>query len=230
LSLVEDFLLLRRCAEAARAVTGNWEFGMSSLLGSVTFWIRKLKGGESEAMQKLWEGYFARLVSLARTKLRGAPRHVADEEDVALSVFDSFFRAVEKRRFPRLDDRGDLWQILVLLAERKAVNLAKHQLAAKRGHGRVRSLSPGPADDDSSAVFAEMISHEPDPRLAVEVAEHCERLLGLLDDDQHRQIALWKLENYTNEEIATKINRTVPTVERKLKRIRSRWEKELPTE
>jgi hypothetical protein len=91
--------------------------------GSVSLWIDRLKGGAGEAAQPLWERYFAHLVALARAKLRGAPRQAADEEDVALSAFDSFCRGVEQGRFPRLDDRDDLWQLLMLLTARKAINL-----------------------------------------------------------------------------------------------------------
>jgi hypothetical protein len=53
---------------------------------------------------------------LARARLRNTPRRIADEEDVAPSAFDSFCRAARAGRFPRLDDRHDLWQILVLIA------------------------------------------------------------------------------------------------------------------
>ena len=60
---------------------------------SVTQWIGRLKAGDPDAAQKLWERYFRRLVGLARKKLRAAPRRAADEEDVALSAFDSFCRA-----------------------------------------------------------------------------------------------------------------------------------------
>ena len=38
--------------------------------GSVTGWIVGLKAGEREAVQKLWERYFARLVRLARAVAR----------------------------------------------------------------------------------------------------------------------------------------------------------------
>ena len=44
---------------------------------------------------------------------------------------------------------------------------------------------------------------------------------------------MWKLEGYTNEEIAAKMNggegRSLPTVERKLARIRKIWAKEIPS-
>ena len=53
------------------------------------------------------------------------------------------------------------------------------------------------------------------------------RLLGMLDD-KHRPIAQWKLEGYTNAEIAERIGRSVPTVELRLRMIRAIWKKELP--
>src|SRR5205085_443432 len=73
--------------------------------GSVSHWIRQLQAGDHAAAQKLWEGYFHRLVGLARAKMRGVSRRAADEEDVALSAFDSFCRGAEQGRFPKLQDR-----------------------------------------------------------------------------------------------------------------------------
>ena len=59
--------------------------------GSVTRWIADLKDGQSAAVQPLWERYFSRMVELARLRLRSS-RHKdagSDEEDAALSAFDS---------------------------------------------------------------------------------------------------------------------------------------------
>ena len=39
--------------------------------GSVTRWIADLKAGDAEAARPLWDRYFADLVRVARTKLRG---------------------------------------------------------------------------------------------------------------------------------------------------------------
>ena len=41
---------------------------------SVTHWIGQLRAGDPVAAQHLWEGYFRRLVGLARGKLQGLPR------------------------------------------------------------------------------------------------------------------------------------------------------------
>ena len=53
------------------------------------------------------------------------------------------------------------------------------------------------------------------------------RLLELLDEPELRQIALWKVEGYTNEEIAARLDCVPRTVERKVRRIRLLWNHEL---
>ncbi len=74
---------------------------------SLTRWLESLKAGDADATQKHWERYFQALVRLARDRLRAAPRAVADEEDAALSAFDSFVRGAAHGRYPRLEDRDD---------------------------------------------------------------------------------------------------------------------------
>ncbi len=199
-----------------------------SATGSVTYWLQQLQTGEQEAFQRLWQGYFQRLVGLVRQKLSSTPGRAADEEDVALSAFDSFFRGARAGRFPQLLDRDDLWQLLVVIAGRKAANLRKHECRRKRGGGKVRVASELPAGDASTEgpAFAALIGREPNPAFATEVAEECRRLLASLADDELRSVALWKMEGYTNEEIAGKLGRSALAVTRKLRLIRSTWEKE----
>src|SRR5438132_7343606 len=96
-----------------------------SSAGSTTQWIKQLKGGDAAAIQKLWESYFPRLVGLARKKLRNMPRHAADEEDVALSAIDSFVRNATQGRFPQLNDRDNLWLLLVTVTVRRALQLVR---------------------------------------------------------------------------------------------------------
>src|SRR4051794_35421101 len=101
--------------------------------GSVTRWVGPLAQGDEQAAQRLWDEYFARLVALARSRLRGAARRVADEEDIALSAFNSFCRGAERGRFPRLNDRDDLWQMLVVITVRKAIDLTRRENRQSRG-------------------------------------------------------------------------------------------------
>ena len=97
---------------------------------SVTAWIDQLKLGDQEAATQIWERYFEQLVTVARSKLEGAPTRAVDEEDVALLAFDSLFRGVKEKRFPNLDDRDDLWQLLLMLTERKAIDQKRRESSA----------------------------------------------------------------------------------------------------
>ena len=184
---------------------------------SVTVWLQRLHAGNSQAAQKLWEGYFHRVVGLARTKLRTMPRRSADEEDVALSAFDSFFRGVERGRFPQLDDRDDLWQVLLMITERKAIDLLQHEGREKRDWRRNQS-------PDAPSGNLDLAGKEPDPALAAQVAEECERLLTRLADANLRQIAVRKMEGFTNQEIANELGCSLVTVERRLRLIRLEWQ------
>jgi DNA-directed RNA polymerase specialized sigma24 family protein len=194
--------------------------------GSVTHWIHQLKTGDPAAAQKLWESYFQRLVNLARGKLRHAPRRAADEEDAALSAFDSFCRGAEQGRFPQLADRDDLWQLLVLITARKATRQALRERRRKRGGGQVHNASALADGDAEGPAFADLIGREPDPGFAAQVSEECQRLLGLLETDELRAVALWKMEGHTTEEIAAKLGCAWVTVHRRLRLIRKRWGQE----
>jgi DNA-directed RNA polymerase specialized sigma24 family protein len=185
--------------------------------GSVSDWLGRLKAGDRAVTRPLWERYFQRLVSLARAKLQGTPRRAADEEDVALSAFHSFCRAAEQGRFPRLEDRDNLWRLLVVLTSRKASHLARHERRQKRR---------APGDDHSDPDRAELealLGSEPTPEFAAQLAEECRRLLDSLESAELAQVALWKMEGFGNEEIAVKLDCVPRTVERKLRLIRGLW-------
>ena len=185
---------------------------------SVTTWIGYLQAGNTAAAQRLWERYFRRLVGLARHKLHDTPRQAADEEDVALSAFDSFCRGAARGLFPQLTDRDDLWRLLVTLTARKALQLTRRERRQKR-RGAVLG-------DSGPSAVEQFLSREPTPAFAAEMAEECERLLGRLGSAELRSIALWKMEGDTTLEIAAKLGRAPRTVERKLRAIRTLWEKE----
>ena len=103
---------------------------------SVSGWLNAAKAGSEPAAQKLWERYFEQLVRLARKKLGDLPRRSVDEEDVALSAFDSFYQGIRQGRFPRIDDRDNLWRLLVVITARKASDYRKSAGRQKRGGGR----------------------------------------------------------------------------------------------
>lgn len=198
--------------------------------GSVTRWVTALKDGDAAAAQPLWERYHRRLVGLAREKLRTARRRAADEEDVVQSAFHSFFQGVAKGRFPQLDDRDNLWRLLVVITARKALDQLAREHAMRRGGGTVQGesrMSPGESGWDAAAI-EQVVGDEPTPEFAAQVAEEYERLLDLLGDDSLRRVAVWKMEGLTTHEIAERLDCSRRTVARKLDTIRIIWSQEPP--
>jgi DNA-directed RNA polymerase specialized sigma24 family protein len=181
----------------------------------ISHWIAHLKAGDLEAARPLWECYFDRLIRLARARL--GPGGPIDGEDIALSAFRSFCMGAARGRFPRLADRHDLWKLLVFLTAQKVCDYAEHRDALKRGGGTVL---------EGGSSIEGVVGDEPTPEFAAMMAEQVRRLLALLDDQTLRTIAVWKMEGFTNEEIAARLGCALKTVSNKLRLIRLKWERE----
>ena len=193
--------------------------------GSISGWIDRLQAGEQAAVQPLWERYFPLLVKLARKKLQHSPRRAADEEDVALSAFESFCRHAEQGHYPDLSDRNSLWRLLTVITARKASHLLRDAGRKKRGGGKTPKFSTQ-ARDWNSLDLKHVFSQEPNPAFVVLMADEFGFLLRRLRDHKLENLALWRMEGYTIEEIAQKMNVVPRSVKRKLKIIRELWQRE----
>jgi DNA-directed RNA polymerase specialized sigma24 family protein len=185
--------------------------------------VDQLRQGEEAAAQKLWQIYFEKLVRLAGARMRAGDRRVRDEEDVALSAFHSFCRGIENGRFPQIASRDDLWRLLVSITLHKASHAVRDGQRLKRGGGWNQIDAVG----SDLSPLAQLVSHEPTPEFAAQVAEQVEHLLACLQDETLVRVAIWKMEGYSNEEIAGRLNVAERTVERKLKLIRAAWEEDV---
>jgi DNA-directed RNA polymerase specialized sigma24 family protein len=81
----------------------------------------------------------------------------------------------------------------------------------------------GIAVTDSGTSGVPVPSADPDPAEAAALAEGAEELLGALDSEELRQIALLALEGWTNAEIGTAIGKSVAAVEPNRRLIRDIW-------
>ena len=203
---------------------------MSDIQDSITTWIHQLKSGEADAAQHLWQHYFVRMVELARQKLAGAPRAVADEEDVALSAFRSFCLRAREGRFTQLTDRDNLWPLLMAITTNKSVDLIRHLNRQRRGGtGTPDSGDTGRTvskEADIASSLSDLLSREPDPEFTVQMADELQHQLLRLDqsgDADLRKIALLKLEGCSTTEIAATIGCVRRSVERKLQVIAAIW-------
>jgi len=192
---------------------------------TVSVWIEGLRQGDEHSAHQLWQRYFQQLVRLAGRKLPDNLKRQFDEEDVALSAFDSLCAGVIHGRFPKLNDRDDLWSLLVVITARKAQHRVRDQLALKRGGGQVRGESVLEGNETTAGHMGidQVIGTEPTPEFAMQVAEESERLLSFLEDESLRAICQLKLEGYTNREVADKLGCGLRTVGRGLGLIRRTW-------
>ena len=193
---------------------------------SVALLIDEIKRGNEDAARTLWDRYFPQLVRFARQKLAGQRRRMADEEDVVLSALDSFFRAARRDRFPNLRDRDDLWRLLSVMTFRKAVDLIRHNQRQKRTVQGESALA-GSSSEFGNQGFAQLKGDDLTPQIEIILTERCQRLLHQLDPDL-QDLALKKLDRYTNKEIAEQLDCSVATIERRLQLIRKKWEAERP--
>lgn len=190
--------------------------------GSVTVLLQQMT--DQLAAQTLYERYIQQLVTVANRKLGRVPRAFADGEDVAQSVFQQFFAGFQ--RFPKLNDRRDLWQILLMLTARRCRDQQRRYLSEIRGGGRVlgESALESPAADSSTAPGLHQVpGPEPTPEDADAAVHQLELLLGQLPNESLRRIAILKMQGYTTTEIAEKVQRCSRTIERAVDAIRQTW-------
>ena len=157
--------------------------------------------------------YFERMVQLARKRLRDLPGMAAYDEDLALRSFYSVYRRLRDPERPlQLTGRDDLWRLLAARTISRAIDLLRRHR---------------PGEVPGQCNLEQLLTREPTPEEAAATADECRRLLDLLEDQELRQIALWKVEGYTNEEIAARLDCVPRTIERKVRRIRLLWKHEL---
>ena len=189
----------------------------------VSHWIHLVKEGDETAAHAIWQRYFDRLVRAVRGRLYGQNRAVSDEEDIVLSVFNSFYDAAEQGRFPDLADRDDLWRLLLRMAGRKVVDKRRHDQRQRRGGQQiVRSLD---AADEESVV--EAIGQEPSAEMVLMMQETVDRFFSHLGVGPLRDLAGAKLEGYSNAELAVRFECSERTIERRLHLIREKCQQEL---
>ena len=196
---------------------------------SISRLFEELKAGNPQAAEGLWTVYFERLVTVARKQLGDAPKRVADEEDIALSVFQALCVGAARGKFAEHVRRDDLWHLLLHLTNHKLVNYVRRETRLKRGGGDVRgeSVFLNPATGSDARGLDQIVRNEPTPFMLAALNEQHQRLLEMLANDTLRRIAISRMQGETNEGIADQLKLSVRSVERKLNLIRECWQREL---
>jgi DNA-directed RNA polymerase specialized sigma24 family protein len=187
---------------------------------AVTDWIKDLHAGRPGAETKLYHHFYPRLLRFAVRTIGNSPRRWWDEEDVVSKAFASYFRRSREGDFRVALDRNELWKLLATITKRKTMNQIRDQQTERRGGASLPMAEAELADRNLS--LADVCVYTESPCAIVSSAESHIRALAVLDPDL-AEVAFCKLSGYTNVEIAARIDRSVPTVERRLRLIREKW-------
>jgi DNA-directed RNA polymerase specialized sigma24 family protein len=187
--------------------------------------LDNVRAGDDQAIAKLWEDYYQQLVRIAAKRLPTNLRRSGDEEDIALSAFNSFIAGIRQDNFPDLSGRDNLWGLLITLTGRKVHAHLRHQTRQKRGGGTVRgeSVFLDHAGDLKAGGIGGVTGGGQPADIHAELAEACDELLSQLDDEQLKQIAVMRMDGYLVDEIAERLELSKRAVERRLQLIRRTW-------
>ena len=172
---------------------------LGSVIAEAERWIERLAAGDQRAPEVIWHQYFEKIQRFAKRRLRDMPRRSADEQDVALSAFNSFFQAANEDKFPKLSDRDDLWKLLITITARKVSAQQRKHFAEKRGGGRVSGESVFADLQGNNAGFANFLGTEPTPELVAVMEEQYDHLLTVLDDETLTYIGKIRYKDETHE-------------------------------
>ncbi len=188
----------------------------------ISAWLNDAFAGDEDAVTRLFEYYYPKLVRYARKQIAGSPQQMAGADDVAASAVKSFYKAAEAGRFPDLKDRESLWRLLAKMTFRKAVDHRRRETCEKRGGGKVQNEPAASDMSDASPGLDQLAQHNNTPELEALMLESCEeRLKGLKPELQ--DLAIAKLEGCTNREAGERLGMTERAVEYGLKIIRKKW-------
>ncbi len=193
----------------------------TGLTGSVTQCLLQAKLGESDAQLQLWDRYLCRLLGLARNRLRGLSDPMTEPDDLVSIVFHDFLLGISQNRFQKIDDRHDLWQVLVMLTNRRSIDRRRQASAYKRRIARPGDQSGW--DEVRLDPISSLVGREPTPAEAVLLADEIRQRFESLSDERLVAIAKAKLQGRSNQEISELLGCSTRSVERKLSLIRRKW-------
>lgn len=177
-----------------------------------------LRRGESEAVGEFCRRYGPMLERLAERRLSAPLKRRIGADDVAQSVCRTFVRRAREGEF-ELADGGGLWGLLCAIALTKIREQTRFHLRQKRSlrdERHLDSVAPG-----GERKMPETPHSDPTPDATAEVADMFDKLVAEFDEEERRILEL-KLQDYTQEEIAERMQCSDRTIRRFLKRVQQR--------
>jgi RNA polymerase sigma factor (sigma-70 family) len=183
--------------------------------------VAQWRGGDQQAAEELFQRYAERLLALARSRLSTRLTRHVDPEDVVQSAYRSFFIGARNGRYV-LERSGDLWRLLAAITLHKLQHQVERLTAGKRGVGR--ECPPG-KDGSPFGQQVHAVAREPTPAEAAALCDTLEQVFRGLEP-LPRLVVEMRLQGYTLDEIADKVQRSERTVRRILDGVKQRLQQE----
>jgi RNA polymerase sigma-70 factor (ECF subfamily) len=158
--------------------------------------VGKVARGDAQAFDQLYDELSASVYGLARRVVRDPTR----AEDVTQEVFLEVWR--KAARFDRALGKGKTW--VMTIAHRRAVDAVRRNEAAKRS-------------DQHSAP--DEVSHDEPADAVIEAEEHgaVRECMETLTDLQLESVRLAYFNGYTYNEVATLLEKPLPTIKTRMR-------------
>jgi RNA polymerase sigma factor (sigma-70 family) len=186
---------------------------MSEMPASGRSLLEQWRAGDEDAARQLFDIYVERLVALARRRISQRLASRVDAEDIVQSVFRTFFGRARAGQF-KVEDQDDLCKLLMRITVHKTLRQVAYHKAAKRDPGQETGQS-----EHSTEMLMELLDREPTPDAEAAFIDQLETFLGTLRPEE-RTILEMRMQGYSNEEIAKKLDIYDRKIRRVIERIR----------
>jgi len=186
--------------------------------GDELAWLRQLLDGDALVVDEFWRDYGERLQRLAENHLSARLKRRVGADDIVQSVCRTFFRRAQIGQFD-LADSDALWRLMCAITLTKIRQSARYHGRQKRNLRQEQGIEHG--DGERAVTLRELMHAGPSPDEAAVFVDELEQLMAGLDDEEKR-IVEFKLQQFTNQEVAEQIGCSERTVRRMIKRVQSR--------
>lgn len=188
----------------------------------VSVWIEELRRADQDSARLVWNHFAGRLLALAGQRLSARSKRVYDEEDAVQSVFQSICSGFAQGRFPDLKDREGLWRLMLVITSQKIANRYRFDAQQRRDIRRTAtdSIFSSTSEDSRVELGTMVASREPTPEFAAEFVDTCDAFFRGLNDPLLEQVAALRMEGFTDNEIAARMDCSRRTIQRRLEMIR----------
>lgn len=184
-------------------------------------WLAGFLQGDSGLLEDFWRQYGPMLERVAARHIGDRLRTKLGPEDVVQSACRTFFRRAKAGEF-RLEDAEALWRLLCAITVTKVKEQSRFHARKKRSMDREVSASTSDGDD------MPLPSGGPAPEAEVDFADHFEKLLESLDEEE-RRIVNFKLQDLTHDQVAERMGISERTVRRLFKQLQRKLSTALGT-